>query len=64
MKLVFDDQAIAAVLTYIRRSWGHDAPPVSIDTVAKVRAQTATRSEPFHEPELVEMAESLAAPAP
>jgi hypothetical protein len=26
---VLDDDAIAAVLTYIRGSWGNDAPPVT-----------------------------------
>ena len=32
------DESIAAVLTYIRQSWGHNAAPVSPESVSKVRA--------------------------
>lgn len=32
------DQEIAAVLTYIRNSWGNDAPAISAEKVAAVRA--------------------------
>lgn len=35
-----DDQ-IANVLTYIRQEWGNAAPPVSAETVAKIRAENA-----------------------
>ncbi|MEO7598611.1 MAG: c-type cytochrome, partial [Opitutus sp.] len=58
LKGILDDQSIAAVLTFVRRSWGHDAAPVHIETVMKVRAETSSRTEPFHEPELVEIAQS------
>ncbi len=47
-----DDESIAAALTYIRQSWGHNAPPVSPDAVAKVRAEVGTREEPWSEEEL------------
>jgi mono/diheme cytochrome c family protein/glucose/arabinose dehydrogenase len=47
-----DDEAIAGVLTYIRQSWGHNAPPVSPATVAEVRSQTAGREEPWTDEEL------------
>jgi mono/diheme cytochrome c family protein len=33
-----DDSQAAAVLTYIRNSWGNAAPPVAASTIAKQRA--------------------------
>jgi len=36
-----DDQ-VAAVLTYIRNSWGNAAPPVTADTVTTLRAKVAS----------------------
>ncbi|MEO6993727.1 MAG: cytochrome c, partial [Lacunisphaera sp.] len=47
-----DDDAIAGVLTYIRQSWGHNAPPVSPSTVTAVRSETAGREEPWTDEEL------------
>lgn len=41
------DAELAAVLSYIRSQWGNGAAPVSADTVAAVRKETAARSEPF-----------------
>jgi mono/diheme cytochrome c family protein len=35
--LTLEDEQIAAVLSYVRASWGNDAPPVSGDEVAKNR---------------------------
>jgi mono/diheme cytochrome c family protein len=46
-----DDQ-IAAVLTYIRSSWGNSAGAVEADLVATVRAQTADRTRPWTADEL------------
>lgn len=46
-----DDQ-IANVLTYIRQEWGNDAPAVSAETVAKIRAEHAGRTAPWTAPEL------------
>ncbi|MGA1533189.1 MAG: PVC-type heme-binding CxxCH protein [Planctomycetota bacterium] len=37
-KEVLDDREIAAVLTYVRNTFGNDARPVSPETVARVRA--------------------------
>jgi glucose/arabinose dehydrogenase/mono/diheme cytochrome c family protein len=48
-----DDQ-IAAVLTYIRRSWGHGADPVSPEFVSNLREQYSTRQRPWTAPELLE----------
>lgn len=47
-----DDEAIAGVLTYVRQSWGHNAPPVSTSTVTDVRRETAGREEPWTDEEL------------
>lgn len=41
---VLNDNEVAAVLTYVRNSWGNKAPAVSADTVKKVRAETSERS--------------------
>jgi mono/diheme cytochrome c family protein len=48
-----DDKAIASVLTYIRQSWGHNAAPVSPESVAKVRALVGNREEPWSDEELL-----------
>jgi glucose/arabinose dehydrogenase/mono/diheme cytochrome c family protein len=50
-----DDETIAAILTYIRRSWGHQSDPVSASQVQWVRGQTQSRSEPWTEAELQPM---------
>ena len=47
-----DDQQLAAILTYIRRAWGHEAGPVSRETVARVRAASLGRKEPWTRNEL------------
>lgn len=39
------DDEIAAVLTYVRNSWGNQAPPITAEFVAKVRAETKSRTE-------------------
>lgn len=41
---VLKDEQIANVLSYIRQEWGNTAPEVLPETVAKVRAETASRS--------------------
>jgi mono/diheme cytochrome c family protein len=46
------DAEIAAVATYIRRSWGNDAPRVTTAAVARVRRETASRSKPWTAKEL------------
>ncbi len=58
-KAALDDEAIAAVLTFIRRSWEHDADPVAASQVAAVRAEIAGREEPFTEAELLELVRTL-----
>ena len=41
------DDEIAAVLTYVRSSWGNDAPPVETDLVQDLRRRYADRAAPF-----------------
>lgn len=41
------DPEIAAVLTYVRSHWGNTGGPITAETVAAVRKDTASRSEPF-----------------
>lgn len=47
-----DDATIAAILTYVRKSWGNDASPVAPDTVQSIRALVSNRDEPWSEEEL------------
>jgi len=49
---VLNDDQISAVLTYIRNEWGNSAPPIPPEFVAKVRAESASRSEPWTQLEL------------
>jgi hypothetical protein len=44
-RLVLDDDEVAAVLTYIRNSWGGSAQAVAPEQVSKVRLDTATRPD-------------------
>lgn len=46
------DADLAAVMTYVRRSFGHAASPVSPEEVASVRSATSTRARPWTREEL------------
>ena len=46
-----DDQ-VAAVLTYVRRSWGNTALPIAPEDVRDVRGATMGRTKPWTEAEL------------
>jgi mono/diheme cytochrome c family protein len=50
-----DDQAIASVLTFIRQSWGHNAPPVATSVVTEVRREVGGREEPWTDEELANL---------
>ena len=52
---VLSDEEIAAVLTYIRREWGHTAAPVGPADVARTRRETAGRTRPWTIPELTQL---------
>jgi mono/diheme cytochrome c family protein/glucose/arabinose dehydrogenase len=46
------DEQIAGVLTYVRREWDHEASPVSVDLVQKIREENKGRTDAWTEPEL------------
>jgi glucose/arabinose dehydrogenase/mono/diheme cytochrome c family protein len=50
------DETLASALTYIRRSWGHEAPPVAVSTVNQMRRAVIVRGRPYTEQELKELA--------
>lgn len=52
---MLEDQQIADVLTYVRREWGHEFPPVSINTVKNLRAQFSSREDAWTEDELLQV---------
>jgi putative membrane-bound dehydrogenase-like protein len=52
---VFEDEQIAAVLTYIRREWGHTYDPVEPELVKRIRAETEKREEAWTELELLKI---------
>lgn len=58
-KAALDDEAVAGVLTFVRRSWGHDADPIAPEVVAEARKATEGRSEPFSDADLHELEQSL-----
>ena len=66
-KQLKDDQ-IAMILTYIRNEWGNSAPPITAEQVAKVREETADRTEPYTQAQLQAIPavtfEAVAPPAP
>ena len=59
-KVALNDEAIAGVLTFVRRSWGHDADPITVAAVAEARAATAKREEPWSDADLVELMQTFA----
>ncbi len=48
----FTDPEIAAVASYVRRSWGNKAAPISVATVTRVRLAQAARTRPWTVAEL------------
>jgi mono/diheme cytochrome c family protein len=49
---VLNDEQIAGVLTYIRREWEHNASPVPVAEVAKIREANKTRTHSWSADEL------------
>jgi len=41
---VTEDEEVAAVLTYVRNTWGNSAPAVTTEQVAKIKADTSSKS--------------------
>jgi mono/diheme cytochrome c family protein/glucose/arabinose dehydrogenase len=52
----YDDEWIAATLTYIRNSWGNNSELISTQEVAAVRAQIKDRKEMWKSSEIITMA--------
>jgi len=50
---MLNDNELAAVLTYVRQSFGNDHPPVSSESVRRVRAATADRTNFYMVDELL-----------
>jgi len=46
------DNKIAWVLTYIRQEWGNTSPEVTVETVARIRAEVGARSTAWTEAEI------------
>jgi mono/diheme cytochrome c family protein len=51
----FDDEQVAAILTYIRREWEHTAAAVEPATVQAIRAAHSTRAEAWKQDELLKI---------
>ncbi|TDG14101.1 DUF1080 domain-containing protein [Seongchinamella unica] len=47
-----DNDTLAGLMTYIRRSWGNKASPVSIEQVREIRTASADRNRPWTAQEL------------
>jgi glucose/arabinose dehydrogenase/mono/diheme cytochrome c family protein len=47
-----DDETLAGLMTYMRRSWGNKADPVSIEQVTEIRQASASRSSTWTVDEL------------
>lgn len=52
----YNDDQIASVLTFVRRSWGNTAPPVDALSVLEVRGLTKARNKPWTDDELKALA--------
>jgi putative heme-binding domain-containing protein len=52
-RALLNDEETAAVLTFVRNTWGNKASPVKADLVAKVRKDTASRSTFWNPDELL-----------
>jgi mono/diheme cytochrome c family protein len=51
----FDDDALAGLLTHLRRSWGHAEEPVAPETIARVRSLTRQHTLPWTIDELLDL---------
>jgi len=52
LRHVYGDEDMAAILTYIRGAWGNSAPAITVDSVGKVRSETARRGDSWTVEEL------------
>ena len=56
-----DDGSLAGALTFIRRSWGHGFDPVDPGVIARARAETVARTEPWNDKQLTQFIEEAKA---
>jgi putative membrane-bound dehydrogenase-like protein len=49
----FGDEALAGLLTYVRRAWGNTGEPIAEAAVAAIRRAEAARTQPFRAEELL-----------
>ena len=52
---VLDDDQIAAVITYVRREWGHTASPMTPADIARIRQKESARDESWTALELLKL---------
>ncbi|MGD1085189.1 MAG: cytochrome c [Verrucomicrobiota bacterium] len=52
---VYDDEHLAAVLSYVRTQWGNNAPKIKPEDIKAIRAATASHSAPFTPDELMQI---------
>lgn len=57
MGVAYNDDDLAAVLSYIRNTWGNKASVVTAEQVKKVRAELGNRSQPYTADELKKLPE-------
>jgi mono/diheme cytochrome c family protein len=57
MGAALPDEDLAAVLTYMRQSWGNKASEITAEQVKAVRGQLGGRSQPYTAPELMSLPE-------
>jgi mono/diheme cytochrome c family protein/glucose/arabinose dehydrogenase len=59
-----NDEQVAAVVSYIRRAWGHSASPVTAADVQETRGITSLRKTPWSDEELAPFTRGRLRPAP
>ncbi len=52
---IFDDEQLAAILTYVRREWEHSGAAVRPETIKRIRAANSQREEAWTNPELLKV---------
>jgi mono/diheme cytochrome c family protein len=53
----FNDEELAALLTFVRNSWSNKAGPVTAEDVAKARAKDGNRGQPWSSADLLKVPE-------
>jgi mono/diheme cytochrome c family protein len=61
MRGLLNDEAVAAALTYLRRSFGHTASPVSPATVAEARSAVADKQDNYNNASVDQLIRQLSA---